>query len=146
VIVGRRLGAGDATGARAAARRMIELSVAAGVVFGLALLALRGLLPHVFSDDPKVLERARTLWPLFALMQPAGAVVFALDGILIGAGDTRFLALAMVVALATFVPVAFAANTLLALWLALDVLMIVRLLTAGARFAGRRWAVVGATT
>jgi hypothetical protein len=38
------------------------------------------------------------------------------------------------------------ASTLAGLWAALDVLMLVRLATAGGRFAGRRWAVVGATT
>ena len=108
VIVGRRLGAGDAAGARAAARRMIELSVCAGVVFAVALLALRGVLPRAFTDDDRVIERARTLWPLFALMQPVGAAVFALDGILLGAGEAGYLAWSMLAALAAFAPVAIA--------------------------------------
>jgi len=71
-------------------------------------------------------------------------VVFALDGILIGAGDTRFLAWAMLAALAVFVPLALLADDLRALWAALVALMAVRLLTAGARFSGRRWLVLGA--
>jgi Na+-driven multidrug efflux pump len=100
----------------------------------------------VFSGDDAVRDAAHDAWPLFALMQPFAAVVFALDGILIGAGDTRFLAWAMVAALAVFVPLALMATTLAGLWAALDVLMLVRLATAGARFAGRRWAVVGAPT
>jgi Na+-driven multidrug efflux pump len=83
------------------------------------------------------------MWPLFALMQPAAAIVFALDGILIGAGDTRFLALAMVAGLAVYIPLALSASTLAALWWALLALMAVRLLTTGVRFAGRRWAVIG---
>src|SRR4051812_15919710 len=146
IIVARALGAGDVTDAVAASKRMMLWALAAGVLFGLLLLAGTDLIPRVFSDDAAVRSAARDAWPLFALMQPAAAVVFALDGILIGAGDTRFLAWAMVAALAVFAPLALMANDLAGLWAALDVLMLIRLATAGARFAGRRWAVVGATT
>jgi Na+-driven multidrug efflux pump len=96
-----------------------------------------------------VVDRAGELWPLFALMQPIGAAVFALDGILIGAGDTRFLKWSMLSALLIFAPLVFAAPVfglgVTGVWAALNVLMLVRLLTCGARFRGRRWAVVGAT-
>ena len=88
VIVGRSLGAGDAEGAYRAARRMIEWAVAAGVVFALVMLALIDVLPRAFTSDPRVVERAQEIWPLFALIQPANGAVFAPDGILIGAGDT----------------------------------------------------------
>jgi len=144
IIVGRTLGAGDADEAVGAARRMIGWALAVGCLFGVVLLAGIDLIPRAFTDDPAVREAARDAWPLFAAMQPAAAVIFALDGILIGAGDTRYLAWAMVAALAAFVPVALVANDLRALWGALLVLMAVRLVTTGARFIGRRWAVVGA--
>jgi putative MATE family efflux protein len=149
VIVGRRLGAGDAAGARAAARRMIELSVAGGVLLAALLMALRGVIPHGFTDDPRVVERARTLWPLFALMQIPGAAVFALDGILLGAGEAGYLALSMLAALAVFIPVALLALHfgwgVIGVWAGLDALMVVRLATCGIRFAGGRWQRVGAT-
>jgi Na+-driven multidrug efflux pump len=107
VIVGRTLGAGDPEAARGAARRTIEWAVAAGTVFGLVMLALIDLLPRAFTSDPAVIDRAQEIWPLFALMQPANGAVFALDGILIGAGDTRFLMYGMLAAaLGVFVPVA----------------------------------------
>ena len=77
---------------------------------------------------------------------PVAAVVFALDGILIGAGDARFLAAAMLLALAVFAPIVLAADTIGMVWVALDVLMAVRLATLAARFAGGRWALAGATT
>jgi putative MATE family efflux protein len=146
VIVGRRLGAGDAAGARAAARRMIELSVVAGIAFAIVLMAVRGLLPQVFSSDPAVLERARTLWPLFALMLPVGAAVFALDGILLGAGEAGYLAWSMVGAFAVFAPIAVASLDwgVTGVWIGINVLMLVRLVTCGARFAGGRWMRVGA--
>jgi putative MATE family efflux protein len=148
VLVGRMLGAGDAAGARAAARRMIEWSLAAGVLFALVLLALADAVPRAFTSDPGVLDRAHAVWPLFALMQPAAAVVFALDGILIGAGDTRFLAASMVAAAAVFVPISLLALHLgwgiVGVWCGLLALMGVRLVTCLARFRTERWAVVGA--
>jgi MATE family, multidrug efflux pump len=149
VIVGRMLGAGDGAGARAAAWRMIGWSLAVGCAFGLALLALHDVLPRLFTDDRPVLDQAQVLWPLFALMQPAGAVVFALDGILIGAGDARYLAAAMAFAgLFVFVPISLAALHfdwgLAGVWWGLNALMAARLITLGARFASGRWVVLGA--
>jgi putative MATE family efflux protein len=148
VMVGRMLGAGDADGARAAARRMIGWSVAFGGLFGLVLLALGDVIPHAFTDDPRVIDRAEAIWPIFALMMPLNGAVFALDGILIGAGDTRFLALAMVAASAVAIPLAVVALEagwgIVGVWAALAALIAMRLLTCGLRFAGRRWALTGA--
>lgn len=150
IIVGRALGAGDGAGATEAARRMLGWALAVGCCFGLALLALTTTLPRAFTGDTAVLGQARDLWPLFALLQPAGAVVFALDGILIGAGDTRFIARAMAFsALGCFAPVALASLVfdwgVTGVWVAINVLMLARLVTMAARFRGGRWAVLGAT-
>jgi putative MATE family efflux protein len=150
VIVGRSLGAGDADEAYAAALRMIELATAAGVVFAVILLALTSVIPHAFTSDPAVFGEADKIWPLFALMQPANGAVFALDGILIGAGDTRFLMWGMLAAsLGVFVPVALGSLALdlgiVGVWCGLLGLIGVRLATCGWRFRGRRWAIVGAT-
>jgi putative MATE family efflux protein len=148
VMVGRMLGAGEAAGAREAARRMIGWSVLAGTLFGLMLLAFADLIPRAFTSDATVLERASEIWPLFALMMPANGAVFALDGILIGAGDTRFLMWGMLAAAAVYVPVALLALAegwgIVGVWCGLVGLILVRLLTCGARFAGGRWALVGA--
>jgi putative MATE family efflux protein len=149
VIVGRSLGAGDADAAYDSALRMIGWSVAAGAVFALILLALIDVLPRAFTSDPAVIDRAREIWPLFALMQPANGAVFALDGILIGAGDTRFLMWAMLAAsLLVFVPIALLSLALdwgiVGVWIGLVALIATRLGTCWWRFAGRRWAVTGA--
>ena len=144
VIVGRALGGGDAEAAFAAARRMIELSLAAGLVIGGVLLALADVIPRAFTSDPAVLDQAHDLWPLFCVLWPVAAVVFALDGILIGAGDTGYLAAAMLVAFVVFLPLVLTADTVAGVWVALDVLMLARLATLGGRFARRRWALVGA--
>jgi putative MATE family efflux protein len=148
VMVGRMLGAGDAVGARAAAVRMIGWSVIVGAAFGVVLLALSDVIPRAFTSDPAVIERAHEIWPLFAAMMPANGAVFALDGILIGAGDTRFLAWGMVAASAVYAPIALLALHngwgILGVWCGLAALIAVRLLTCGGRFLGERWALTGA--
>jgi len=150
VLVGRMLGAGDVAGAVAAGRRVIGWSLAFSLLVGVVLLLGRDVLPHAFTDDPAVIERAEVLWPLFILMQPLSGIVFALDGILIGAGDTRYLAIAMLVAgPLTYVPIALLALAedwgVRGVWLGLLGLMFVRLLALAFRFRSRRWAIAGVT-
>jgi Na+-driven multidrug efflux pump len=142
------LGAGDDQGAHDAARRMIFWSTVLGLVFAVILLPLGDVVPRAFTDDPAVLDRAREIWPLFALMQPLGGAVFALDGILIGAGDTSYLMWSMLAAgLLVYVPIALIALAagwgIIGVWSGLVALMVARLTLLGARFVGRRWAVVG---
>jgi putative MATE family efflux protein len=148
VIVGRMLGAGDAAGAHAAASRMIGWSVVVGAVFMVCLLALEPWVPRLFTDDPAVLHSARSIWILFAVMQPLAGAVFALDGILIGASDTSYLMWSMLAAaIGVFVPIAlvslWAGFGIVGIWVGLDALIAARLAFLGVRFAGRRWAVVG---
>src|SRR5207248_8000285 len=105
-IVGRSLGAGDRAGTRDAARRMIEWGVLAGIGLG-ALVALTSpLLAGAFTHDHAVRNAALPVLLVVALMQPMNGVVFVLDGVLIGAGETRYLAVAMVAATLVFVPAA----------------------------------------
>ena len=148
-ITGRLLGAGDVEGARAAGRRMIELGVVTGVAAGALIAALRGVLPSVFTDDQEVRRLAAFVLWYVAVLQPVNGVVFVLDGILIGAGDLRFLAGAMAAAGAVF---AIAAGAVLVLdgglgwlWVAIGAFMVARLVPLLARFANGRWAVAGAS-
>jgi putative MATE family efflux protein len=148
VLIGRLLGAGAAAEARAAALRMMLWAVVVGCAFAVVLLAGTRLIPEAFTDDTAVVDRAAALWPLFAVMQPIGALVFALDGILIGAGDSRFLALAMVGAALVFLPLVLLALAfdwgVVGIWVALNGLMVARLVPLWRRFAGGRWIVIGA--
>src|SRR4051795_287001 len=147
VIVGRLLGAGDAEGAYGAAERMIGWGVVVGGVFAVVLFPLLHVVPRAFTSDPATLHEAAALWPYFALMQPLGGAVFALDGILIGASDTQYLMWSMVAAAAAFLVLAvFAFRAgwgIVGVWIALDVLIAMRLALLGVRFRSRRWAVVG---
>jgi Na+-driven multidrug efflux pump len=105
------------------------------------------VLPRAFTSDELVLERAGAIWLLFALMQPLNGAVFALDGILIGAGDGPYLAWSMVVAFVVSASVAVAALVfdwgIVGVWSALVVLIVVRLVLMWHRFASRRWLVTG---
>jgi putative MATE family efflux protein len=147
-MVGRALGAGDGPGARDAGRRMIEWGVALGALIGVLVAVLRTVLPHLFTDDAEVLAVATFLLLWVAALQPVNAVAFVLDGVLIGAGDMRFLAGAMIVAAAVFIPAALLVLALDAgigwLWASLGLLMATRASTLLARFVSDRWIVLGA--
>jgi Na+-driven multidrug efflux pump len=82
-------------------------------------------------------------------MQPLGGAVFALDGILIGAGDTAYLMWSMLAASVLFIPLALLVLALdwgiVGVWIALDILIAARLALLWVRFIGRRWAVLGWT-
>jgi putative MATE family efflux protein len=147
VLVGRALGAGDTDRAFEASTRMIWLAVYAGLAFAGALLLLEPVLPRAFTGDGLVLERAAAVWLLFALMQPLNGAVFALDGILIGAGDGPYLAWSMVAAFAVCAVLSLAALAfdwgIVGVWAALVALILVRLALMLRRFRGRRWLVTG---
>jgi MATE family, multidrug efflux pump len=148
VIVGRALGAADVRLAREAATRVILWSAVLGAAFGVVLLALTGVIPHAFTDDERVVDQAHEIWWLFAVLMPLNGVVFALDGILIGAGDTRFLMWAMLSSAAVYVPVALLSLDqgwgITGVWWGLAALIAMRALTCGLRFLGRRWVLTGA--
>jgi len=147
-MVGRSLGAGDAAQARGAARRMMEWGVVMGVVAGLVLFSLRTVLPHLFTSDPSVIHLAAFLLAIAALIQPANAIAFVLDGILIGAGDLHFLAWSM---LGISAVLAAACGVVLALglgigwvWAGIGLWMALRVVVLGRRFTTDRWVVLGA--
>jgi putative MATE family efflux protein len=148
-LVGRALGAGDVDAARAVGRRLLELGVAAGVGAALLVAATRSVLPEAFTDDVAVADLAAFVLWWVAALQPLNALVFVLDGLLIGAGDVRFLAGAMAFAGAV---AAAGMGAVLAtdaglgwLWAAIALFMAARFVPLAARWHGGRWAVVGAS-
>jgi Na+-driven multidrug efflux pump len=88
-------------------------------------------------------------WPWFVGMQPMAGVVFALDGVLIGAGDVRYMRnLTLVAALGGFLPAIWLAwfldLGLGGVWAGLTLFIVIRLAALLLRLASGRWAVVGA--
>jgi MATE family, multidrug efflux pump len=126
----------------------VEWGVVTGLALGGLVALLRPVLAPLFSDDAAVVHLTEQVLWVVAVLQPLNAVVFVIDGVLIGAGDLRFLAGAMVGAFAVFLPAAILAGTvggtLLWLWGAVTLLMVARLAGMVWRFAGDRWAVTGA--
>ncbi len=103
-LVGKLLGADDEEGARAASRRMLELGMGAGLLLGIATALLRPVLVPIFTDSRAVTALAEQVLWFVAVLQPIAALVFVIDGILIGAGDSRYLAAAMVGATVVYLP------------------------------------------
>jgi putative MATE family efflux protein len=151
-IIGRYLGASDAAGARSATRRMVEWGVLSGLVFAAAVLAVRPWAPLPFTDDPRVHALILSALLVVAALQPLSGVVMVLDGILMGAGDQRYLAWASLWTMLAFLPCAAAVlwglpegdGRLTALWLAFGVWMVARGATLALRARGSAWLVTGA--
>jgi len=112
-LVGRGLGASDVAGVREVLRRCLEWGVFGGVALGLLVIAASGVLGGLFTNASAVTDLLPATLVVLGLSVPLGGVVFVLDGVLIGAGDARYLALTGLVNLAAFVPLALAV-----LWLA----------------------------
>jgi putative MATE family efflux protein len=145
VLISHALARQEPGESRRLAHRVLAWSLLAGVLFGLALLALEPVLPRLFSSDARVLNRAHVIWPICAAMQPVNALAFALDGILLGAADTRFLMWAMLPCTAlVFLPLAFLALAagwgIGGIWLALYGFIAARALITGWRFLRGGWA------
>lgn len=148
-LVGAALGGARAGEARALARRIAAFGGAGGAVCAVLIGAGAGVLPRLFSPDPQVHAQAMLAWPWFAAMLPVAGVVFALDGVLIGAGDLRYLRnLTLVAALGGFLPaiwVAYAADLGLGgVWAGLTLFVVVRLVAQLGRIRSGRWIVLGA--
>jgi len=147
-ITGRQLGSGDVDAARAATRRMIGWGAGYGALFSLVLIAIRPALPGLFGVSPEVRGLLLNVLLVVIIQQPAAGVVFVLDGVLIGAGDQDYLAVAGLVTLAVFAAaatiVARSDGGLVALWIAYTAWMVARLVTLTLRARGSRWLVTGA--
>lgn len=143
-LVGAALGSGDVRAARATARRVARYGLAAGLVTAGLLAAGWVVLPEVFTSSAAVRHQAGLLWPYLVAMQPAGGVVFALDGVLVGAGDVAFLrTITLIGAVGAFVPICLAALALGwgigGVWAGLTAFIVVRLVGMLIRTSGTRW-------
>ena len=147
-LLGKTLGESDVSGSRFITRRLVWWSLWLGIVLAGVVIALRITLPGWFSDDPAVIALITSALIVVAILQPLAGVVFALDGVLIGAGDTRWLAWAQTAMLLAFLPAAWLVMTrglgLVGLWWALGWFLVVRAVILGWRARGSAWLVTGA--
>ena len=103
-ITGKALGAAEVEQARSAAATMARWGIGAGAVTGLVLAPLSPVIGRVFTSDPAVVSAAAWGFVVVALMEWLAGFVFVGDGVLMGAGDTVWLAVAMVLAGVVWVP------------------------------------------
>lgn len=147
-LIGRGLGAGDEAFVRRVLGRTVAWGAWFGVIVGLVIAAASGVIGLVFTGDPAVAALVQPALLVLAVAQPLCGIVFVLDGVLMGAGDARYLAIAGGLNLVPFVPALVAIAALrpdgaggLA-WLAVaffGVYMLARLLTLGWRVRTGTW-------
>ena len=161
-LTGKSLGAGDTVATRRSTRLMIRWGIMSGGVAGLVLLLVMRWLPALFTTDPDVRRVLVSALLIVALSQPLSGYVFVIDGVLIGAGDARWLAKAMVVNLVLYLPLIVAVyamgpwllstdppvrgmtHAMFWLWLAFTGFMAIRAVLLGLRVQTDRWMVTGA--
>ncbi len=147
-LVGRALGAGQVDDARATGRAVLRFGVVGGVLVAAALLAGGGVFPRLLTDDAVVLATVAGAWWLAALGVVINGPTFALDGVLMGAEDFAYLrtwtiAGAVVGGVGGQV-VAATGGGLLGLWVAVQAMMLVRLVSLLWRLRGHAWTRTGA--
>lgn len=152
-LIGKGLGAEDGRVVTRVLGRTVAWGLWFGVIVGLLIGGFSGLIGLLFTGDPEVAALVQPALIVLAIAQPVCGVVFVLDGVLIGAGDAKYLAIAGVLNLVPFLP----ALVVIALlhptgawglaWLAIaffGVYMLARLGTLGWRVRGREWMTAGA--
>lgn len=146
-LTGHALGARDTARAKALTALMVRWGVLCGVVLGAALVATHQLLPVLFTSDPAVQQALGSALLVVGLQQPLSGLVFVLDGVLIGAGDGRWLAGAAITQLVAYLPVALAVRSSGAspvwLWCGFAGFMAVRGGLLSWRARGDRWMTLG---
>ena len=142
-MIGAAFGAVDRARVVAITRRLILFGVAGGVGLGVVVAALSPVLGLLFTSDTDVTGAVVPVLLLLAFGTPLAGFVFVLDGVLIGANDSRYLAVSGILNLAMYLPLLWLAaqsQSLVALWAAFGLGYIgARALTLGLRVRGERW-------
>jgi len=152
-LIGRGLGAGDEPFVRRVLGRTVAWGIWFGVIVGVVIAALSGVIGVAFTGDPEVAALIQPALLVLAVAQPVCGVVFVLDGVLMGAGDAKYLAIVGAVNLVPYLPALIVVWLLLPAgaaglaWLAVcffGVYMLARLVTLGMRVRRSEWLTVGA--
>jgi MATE family, multidrug efflux pump len=121
-----------------------KLSLWVGVLFAVFVAVTSPLVPAIFTNDDAVASRVLAGLFFLAVTQIPGAVAFALDGVLIGGHDTRFLSRAALFHLLPLAP--FLIATLInpslgiaGLWAGELMYITSRASVNQWRFSSRRW-------
>ncbi|HEX3335755.1 MAG TPA: MATE family efflux transporter [Jatrophihabitans sp.] len=146
-IVGTQLGALDIDGARTTSQRALRLGFMAAAALCIAVVASSPLLPHIFTSDPHVIDKAEIALLFVGVMQIPGAPTFVLDGVLMGGADFAYVKWVTLGGLAVFLPFAGAVLVrhslgIATIWAGLLAWITVRAWLNWSRFRGARWTVI----
>ena len=150
-LVGSLLGAGDVDAAWVLGRRLLRFGALFGVAVAVLLAAGYDVIPRLFTSDQAVRDQVAILWPWFVAMLPFCGVLFALDGVLLGAGDLVFMRnVTAAAALGGFLPLVLVASVgglgIGGIWAALAAFIGIRLAIGLVHWRGRAWLVPGTVT
>ncbi|GAA4266116.1 MATE family efflux transporter [Frondihabitans peucedani] len=139
-MIGHALGEGSGERVRAVMRRLLVWGVVGGAVLGVLLAAVCPVVAPVFTSDSRVAGLLPGVLVAMAVGVPLAGFVFVLDGVLLGAGDARYLAWTGLANVAVYLPLLLVARGPVALWLAFGLGYIgARAVTLGLRAFGGRW-------
>lgn len=149
-LVGAALGGGHTEHAKSVARRVTVFSLGAAAMLGAALGLGSTVIPSLFTDDRAVLDAMTVPWWFMVAQLPVAGIVFALDGVLLGAGDAKFMRNATLAsALLGFLPLIWLSLAfgwgLAGIWAGLSAFMVLRLIFVTARALSGHWVVPGAS-
>lgn len=147
-LVGAALGAGQLAHAKSVAWRVTIFSALAAAVLALVFALGASVLPTLFTADRSVLDEIGVPWWFLVAQLPVAGIVFAIDGVLLGAGDARYMRNATLVsALVGFLPLIWLSLAygwgLMGIWAGLTTFMLLRLVFVGWRVVSGRWLVAG---
>ena len=147
-LVGAALGAGQLAHAKSVAWRVTIFSALASAVLAIVFAVGASVFPSVFTDDRSVLDAIGVPWWFMVAQLPVAGIVFALDGVLLGAGDAKFMRNATLAsALVGFLPLIWLSLAfgwgLVGIWAGLSTFMVLRLVFVGWRAFSGRWLVAG---
>lgn len=151
-LIGKELGAGHSEKVRLLNRTMCKWGIYFGLITGAVLAAVAPFAGMLFTTDPSVIRAAMFgIW-ILAVAQPICGLVFVLDGVLIGAGDARYLALAGMINLLAYLPMLYIVmlfehpgpSAVIWIWVAFGVgYMVARAATLSWRVRNDRWMRLG---
>lgn len=149
-LVGATLGGGSKESARWTGREVVKWSTLIALGLAAVFLAGRWFLPGWFTSDSAVIDTmVAGPWWILVAMVPIGGVVFALDGVLLGAGDAAYLRNATVASVVLgFLPPVWLAWYfgwgLTGIWCGLLAFMLLRLVFVTLRYRSDDWLRMGA--
>jgi putative MATE family efflux protein len=143
-LVGAALGAGELGHAKTVAWRVTVYSAAAAAVLAAVFALGSGMLPAVFTADHAVRAQIGVPWWFMVAQLPIAGIVFALDGVLLGAGDAKFMRNATLISgLVGFLPLIWLSLAfgwgLAGIWSGLSTFLVLRLVFVGWRALSGRW-------